>query len=864
MQKRKLVRILDIVLVALLVANIVSYTHKKETKLLHANYNILVQESAGSSNYVEYPGLTFPTRGYELSSYTCENHATSTQNSVTKALNFDGSSNKCTLKFNISSVATGQTLQKLQELSSQWQVKSGNPNLGRTSPHEYFIHGGFNTNTQTNTVNANRYLTYASDFIVDPETGKYSLVNPKVMLSSSYGDRHDLEGQYVVAPTGSTSNQLANYQNLDTIYKVTQTHMIGLTYYIYTQSAYTSTAVDNSECGIYSSPDNYGTSYYVRGKYDYNYVKFGKDSDNKDLYWRIVRINGDESLRIIYAGTSATAKSNIGKSTFNETIDDNTYVGYMTGTSGASSYAQTHNNVNNSTIKTMLDNWYNENLLKDDDKIEYGLFCNDRSLQSGNGYGMDTTYYKSYNRNITNKAPSLLCPEKNDRFTVNDTTIGNGKLTRPIGLITEDELAYGGMVNNKSNTNSYLSKTDSYWTMTPADFATEKAWVMGYYQNQLKVLSVNSNSGVVPVINLTPEAVQAFTGTGTASNPFVISEDGTTTNPSISLLNKIQSLVGSDSSLVQDGTTDNNIRYIGANPNNYISFNGELWRIIGVMNNVKDANGNPSSRVKIVRNDSIGSYVWDTSYTNINGSMGANEWSQAKVMQLLNPGYENYTDFNNTSANNSLYLNKASGKCYNDSTLATTNCSFVNTGLTSEATYLIDDVTWNTGAINTDDYKSTTNGLISKLYTNERSNQTGKICTASGLLGGTSCNDNITRTTSWIGKIALPYASDYGFATGGGNTKSRTQCLNYYIHGWNESGYSDCYNNNWLFHGNSWFITPVGQSSTAVGAMALSSAGNVAGQQVYGNYDIIPALYLKQDVSYISGSGTQADPFVVH
>ena len=82
MQKRKLVRILDIVLVALFVANIVSYTHKKETKLLHANYNILVQESAGSSNYVEYPGLTFPTRGYVLSSYTCENHATITQNSV--------------------------------------------------------------------------------------------------------------------------------------------------------------------------------------------------------------------------------------------------------------------------------------------------------------------------------------------------------------------------------------------------------------------------------------------------------------------------------------------------------------------------------------------------------------------------------------------------------------------------------------------------------------------------------------------------------------------------------------------------------------------------------------------------------------
>lgn len=847
MQKRKLVRILDIVLVALLVANIVSYTHKKETKLLHANYNILVQESAGSSNYVEYPGLTFPTRGYVLSSYTCENHATITQNSVTKALNFDGSSNKCTLKFNLSNITTSQTLQKLQSLSNQWQVKSGNPNFGRTSPREYFIHGGFNTNTQTNTVNANRYITYASDFIVDPETGKYSLVNPQVMLYSNYGDRHDLEGQYVVAPTGSTSNQLANYQNLDTIYKVTQTHMIGLTYYIYTQSAYTSTAVDNSECGIYSSPDNYGTSYYVRGKYDYNYVKFGKDSDNKDLYWRIVRINGDESLRIIYAGTSATAKSNIGKSKFNETIDDNTYVGYMTGTSGASSYAQTHNNVNNSTIKTMLDNWYNTNLLKDDDKIAYNLFCNDRSLQSGNGYGMDTTYYKSYNRNITNKSPSLLCPEKNDRFTVNDTTIGNGKLTRPIGLITEDELAYGGMVNNKNNTSSYLSKTDSYWTMTPADFATEKSWVMGYYQNQLKVLSANSNMGVVPVINLTPEAVQAFTGTGTSSDPFVVTdpqniEPPQENLPTIRILQNLNPNITVSSStphFANPATTDEGmfaapddygISYYwrGTATTNYVRFAGFYWRAVRI-------NGDGSLRL-----------YYDGTSADAKGNIGTG-------------AFNSITGSDNTSVG---YMYGTKNATSYDAAHTNTNDSTIKTAI---------DTWYQNNLLNTN-YE---NKISDTLFCNDRSLDSGNgygtqttkykaynrlITNKAPILTCPQKNDRFTVSDTDIGNGALTYpigliTADEVVMTGSVITTANTSSFLYrntFDSPWTMTPYGTEKHTGITYHGSTYLIiTQVAETCWA-----------------YSNYRdsyIIPVVNIKNEaLQSLTGQGTKTNPFVVH
>ena len=81
-----------------------------------------------------------------------------------------------------------------------------------------------------------------------------------------------------------------------------------------------------------------------------------------------------------------------------------------------------------------------------------------------------------------------------------------------------------------------------------------------------------------------------------------------------------------------------NIRYIGKNPNNYVSIDGELWRIIGVMKNINDGNGNISDRVKLIRNESIGNFAWDTSDSSVNGGWGINEWTKADLMKLLNPG----------------------------------------------------------------------------------------------------------------------------------------------------------------------------------------------------------------------------------
>lgn len=147
--------------------------------------------------------------------------------------------------------------------------------------------------------------------------------------------------------------------------------------------------------GIYSAEDDFGTSYYFRGAVENNYVKFA------NYYWRIIRINGDGSIRMIYAGTSAHANGyvdssandmSIGESAFNSSYNDNTYVGYMYGTKGATTYAGTHSNTNNSTIKEYIDNWYIDNLKEYSHYLEDTIYCNDRKTANiNNVMGMTLT-----------------------------------------------------------------------------------------------------------------------------------------------------------------------------------------------------------------------------------------------------------------------------------------------------------------------------------------------------------------------------------------------------------------------------------------------------------------------------------------
>ena len=295
-----------------------------------------------------------------------------------------------------------------------------------------------------------------------------------------------------------------------------------------------------------------------------------------------------------------------------------------------------------------------------------------------------------------------------------------------------------------------------------------------------------------------------------------------------------------------------NIRYIGKNPNNYVSIDGDIWRIIGTMKDVDDGTGNKEDRAKLIRASSIGSYSWDTSESSVNNGFGVNEWSQADLMKLLNPGYESET------VGGSLYWNNQSGKCYYSNNNGTTSCNFTSTGIKDKLKTLISDAVWNTGANDGKTY--TYNNIItSKFYELERSSNTGKICSSSNY-----CNDTVERTTTWKGLVGLMYPSDYGYATSGGDTTDRATCLNKELYNWSDSSASDCKNNDWLFNSfYQWTISPRALSSYASYAFRVSSGGPVTNSTAYDFYAVLPVVYLTSNVGVQSGDGSRGNPFIL-
>ena len=275
--------------------------------------------------------------------------------------------------------------------------------------------------------------------------------------------------------------------------------------------------------GIYSAQDDYGTSYYFRGAVENNYVQFA------GFYWRVIRINGDGSIRMIYDGTSAHANGEssedrqIGTGSYNDDKEDNAYIGYMYGTPNSSTYEETHANENESIIKAYVDSWYKTNI-EDAEYSQYVadvIYCNDRSLNSGNGYGTNETYYSAYNRLNTNNSPVLTCTNKNDGFTVDDTINGNGALTYPVGLITVDEIVMGGGHCLTSNGSYYLYTGQFFLTISPYSVQNGNSRMWNLLSGGFPYLVVvGVTRGVRPVISL--KSIVEFTGNGTMESPFEV------------------------------------------------------------------------------------------------------------------------------------------------------------------------------------------------------------------------------------------------------------------------------------------------------------------------------------------------------
>ena len=284
-------------------------------------------------------------------------------------------------------------------------------------------------------------------------------------------------------------------------------------------------------------------------------------------------------------------------------------------------------------------------------------------------------------------------------------------------------------------------------------------------------------------------------------------------------------------------TTD--YRYIGADPNNYVKFNDELWRIIGVFD-VDDGRGKIEKRMKIIRNESIGSYSWDNKnkLTGAEDSNGKNNWSDARLNYLLNPGHESET------YGGSLYWNRKSGRCYAGPGNATTSCDFTSTGLNDTAKEMIGDAKWYLGG--TSSYDTSATGLASHWYKNER---------------GTTVY-NSSRSTNWTGKVGLMYPSDYGYATSGGISTNRTSCMEKELFHWYENNYTDCSNNDWLNTSkHQWTMSS--RADISYGIFFVFYTGYVEPTNAYTPYGGRPVVHLKSTIKVISGSGTASSPFIL-
>ena len=284
------------------------------------------------------------------------------------------------------------------------------------------------------------------------------------------------------------------------------------------------TTVTNTTTGtIYYADTSKGRTYYFAGNPRDNWVRWA------NLYWRIIRINEDGTIRMIYQGTSANTTGTATQtqtSAFNTSYTDNMYVGYMYQSN------QPHGLTSSSTIKGILDTWYQNNLARYADDLDGNAgFCGDRtpstsssSSNGSGGTGTTYTYYAGYVRlyGQSNGVPTFECANDSDLYTTSGSSDGNKALQYPIGLISMDEAWYAGGYSS-SNSSYYLYTGQTYWTMSPYYFHRGGACVFRVHAyGDLDYNSVDDEYGVRPVVNLKAD-VQISSGSGTSSNPYTIS-----------------------------------------------------------------------------------------------------------------------------------------------------------------------------------------------------------------------------------------------------------------------------------------------------------------------------------------------------
>ena len=381
------------------------------------------------------------------------------------------------------------------------------------------------------------YITYGTGY--EANGTKFNLTGAAVTSDTYANSYSSLVGKYLSSTTlfkagSNIAGTMMTTTNLSSVYYVVSATQNSFTYKEITSNKNT------TEAELVSTEDDYGTSYYFRGAVTNNYVEFANKC------WRIVRITGDGSVKLILHNDNTTGAANpcssVNNSTnaafarysgsaynsvFNSSYNDNAYVGFKYGTVGASVYATTHANTNNSTILTNLETWYTNNLKDYADTIADTVWCNDKTnvtdtsydpwsiTPNGKGYGTNVTYYAAFQRLISKSGsaggtgPSLKC---NGELS---------KITSKIGLITADEIAFAGSIFGNYNRSTYLQEntgTTRWWSLSPVDFHGSNARVWRVHSGGLDSLDVNNNVGLRPVISLISST--SVTGDGTSENPY--------------------------------------------------------------------------------------------------------------------------------------------------------------------------------------------------------------------------------------------------------------------------------------------------------------------------------------------------------
>ena len=484
----------------------------------------------------------------------------------------------------------------------------------------------------------------------------------------------------------------------------------------------------------------------------------------------------------------------------------------------------------------------------------------------------DIEFTESSNINLTNAIPisdEAGLKKKPYTFTLKNTCNMNSKVSIALDVLSTSTMSSSAIKTsltkgNKSGTPTLLTSLDK---KAEVDISGAKeAYILG-----TDIIGANKSKSYSLYLWM-DESVTVAEASKSFSSKVVIVNTATEEEPPIEILGKEIT----DTTQFATDDPDKNIRYIGANPNNYVYFNCsdysnqsdstcEKWRIIGVFKNMTKEDGTKEDLAKIIRDDRLNNtdMGWDLKKNGVGTSIdyGSNDWTDSQLMMMLNPtdylksGYTIDNNIVKDSKGQAIYQNM--GSYYNGTSgckpsfvasgedFTCSSINFTSTGLKNDLTRnAIESVVWNLGGTKT--YNSANNGLASHFYGYER---------------GTTVYSG--HATTWTGKIGLMYPSDYGYATSGGSTTDRAACLAKEMYKWYDSDVSDCKNNDYLYKSSyhQWTLTP--DSSYPPRFVYLVCAeGNVSKCNGYYANPVRPVAFLKSNISITDvGIGTSESPY---